>query len=99
MASGLQVLPLFNRRSLQVAIEDDWLEVRWPLPSTSVQRFTELPLNRYVTIVEGQRDRDLTETVSRSCSFPPRGSDLPAGTTHASYQGVIVERIPECKTL
>jgi len=46
-------LPLFNRRSLQVAIEDDWLEVRWPLPSTSVQRFTELPLNRYVTIVEG----------------------------------------------
>jgi hypothetical protein len=53
MASGLQVLPLFNRRSLQVAIEDDWLEVRWPLPSTSVQRFTELPLNRYVTIVEG----------------------------------------------
>ena len=24
----------------------DWVEVRWPLPSTSVQRFTELPLNR-----------------------------------------------------
>jgi len=30
----------------------DWLEVHWPLPSTRVQRFTDLPLNRYVTIVE-----------------------------------------------
>jgi hypothetical protein len=32
----------------------DWLEIRWPLPSTSVQRFADLPLNRYVTIVEGK---------------------------------------------
>jgi len=31
----------------------DWLEVHWPKPSTSVERFSELPLDRYVTIVEG----------------------------------------------
>jgi hypothetical protein len=31
----------------------DWLEVKWPLPSGAVERFTDLPLNRYITIVEG----------------------------------------------
>jgi enediyne biosynthesis protein E4 len=31
----------------------DWLEVRWPKPSTAVERFTELPLDRYITIIEG----------------------------------------------
>jgi len=31
----------------------DSLEVKWPLPSGSVERFTDLPLNRYITIVEG----------------------------------------------
>jgi len=31
----------------------DWLEIKWPRPSTSVERFTDLPVNRYVTIVEG----------------------------------------------
>jgi hypothetical protein len=32
----------------------DWLEVRWPQPSGKVERFTDLPLNRYITIVEGE---------------------------------------------
>ena len=32
----------------------DWLEVRWPKPSNLVERFTELPIDRYITIVEGQ---------------------------------------------
>jgi enediyne biosynthesis protein E4 len=32
----------------------DWLEVKWPLPGGTVQRFTDLPVNRYVTIVEGE---------------------------------------------
>ncbi len=32
----------------------DWLEIKWPLPSGKVQRFTNLPVDRYVTIVEGQ---------------------------------------------
>ena len=32
----------------------DWLEVKWPQPSTRVDRFTDLPIDRYITIVEGQ---------------------------------------------
>ncbi|MGD0630275.1 MAG: CRTAC1 family protein [Terracidiphilus sp.] len=31
----------------------DSLEVKWPLPSGAVEQFTDLPLNRYITIVEG----------------------------------------------
>ena len=31
----------------------DWLEIKWPLPSGKVERFTGLPLDRYITIVEG----------------------------------------------
>ena len=32
----------------------DWLEVEWPQPSGRKQRFTDLPIGRYITIVEGQ---------------------------------------------
>jgi enediyne biosynthesis protein E4 len=32
----------------------DWLEVRWPQPSGLVQRFTDLPVDRYITLREGQ---------------------------------------------
>jgi hypothetical protein len=32
----------------------DWLEVRWPKPSERIERFTGLPIDRYITIVEGQ---------------------------------------------
>jgi hypothetical protein len=31
----------------------DWLEIKWPQPSAQVQRFTDLPINRYITITEG----------------------------------------------
>jgi enediyne biosynthesis protein E4 len=31
----------------------DWLEIKWPQPSGLVQRFTDLPVNRYIKIVEG----------------------------------------------
>jgi hypothetical protein len=31
----------------------DWVEVKWPQPSGLVQRFTDLPTNRYITVVEG----------------------------------------------
>ncbi len=31
----------------------DWLEVRWPQPGGPVERFTDLPIDRYVAIVEG----------------------------------------------
>ena len=32
----------------------DWLEVKWPLPSGATERITDLPIDRYVTIVEGE---------------------------------------------
>jgi len=32
----------------------DWLEVKWPLPSGAFQRFVDLPIDRYITIVEGE---------------------------------------------
>jgi len=32
----------------------DWLEVKWPEPSGKTERFTALPIDSYVTIVEGE---------------------------------------------
>jgi hypothetical protein len=32
----------------------DWLEIRWPQPSGRVERFTDVPVDKYVTIVEGR---------------------------------------------
>ncbi len=32
----------------------DWLEIEWPRPSKLVERFTDLPIDRYITIVEGE---------------------------------------------
>jgi hypothetical protein len=32
----------------------DWLEVKWPQPSGLVQRLTSLPIDRYITIIDGQ---------------------------------------------
>ena len=32
----------------------DWLEIRWPAPSQRVDRITMLPINRYLTLVEGK---------------------------------------------
>ena len=32
----------------------DWLEIHWPRPSRRVDRLTSVPVNRYVTIVEGK---------------------------------------------
>jgi hypothetical protein len=32
----------------------DWLEIDWPQPSGLKQRFTDLPIDRYITIHEGQ---------------------------------------------
>jgi hypothetical protein len=36
------------------ATKIDWLEIQWPKPSGRKERLTELPLDRYVTIVEGK---------------------------------------------
>jgi hypothetical protein len=32
----------------------DWVEVRWPKPSGQVERFTNLPIDRYITLEEGK---------------------------------------------
>jgi enediyne biosynthesis protein E4 len=32
----------------------DWLEIKWPLPSGITERISDLPIDRYVTIVEGE---------------------------------------------
>jgi hypothetical protein len=32
----------------------DWLEVKWPNPGGKTERFTNLPIDRYITIVERQ---------------------------------------------
>lgn len=31
----------------------DWLEIKWPQPSGKTERFSNLPVDRYITIVEG----------------------------------------------
>jgi hypothetical protein len=36
------------------ATKIEWVEVKWPQPSGRVERFTDLPIDRYVTIVEGK---------------------------------------------
>ncbi len=32
----------------------DWIEIQWPAPSGGTQRFTNPPVDRYITVVEGQ---------------------------------------------
>ena len=32
----------------------DFVEIKWPQPSGRVERFTDLPIDRYVTVVEGK---------------------------------------------
>ncbi|HEV8130181.1 MAG TPA: ASPIC/UnbV domain-containing protein [Acidobacteriota bacterium] len=39
---------------LGTAAKLDWLEIRWPLPSGKAEKFTNVPLDRYITIVEGR---------------------------------------------
>jgi hypothetical protein len=32
----------------------DWLEIRWPRPSTRVERIEKVPIDRYLKVVEGR---------------------------------------------
>jgi len=32
----------------------DWIEVKWPQPGGAVERFSDLPIDRYISIVEGE---------------------------------------------
>ncbi len=44
----------------------DWIEVKWPRPSGVVERFYKLPIDRYVTLTEGEGTK--VETSSRQHS-------------------------------
>ena len=35
-------------------VKIDWLEIQWPEPSGKKERFSDLPIDRYITIVEGE---------------------------------------------
>jgi len=39
---------------LGAATRLDWLEVRWPLPSGRIERYTDIPVDRYLGVVEGK---------------------------------------------
>jgi hypothetical protein len=39
---------------LGTATTVDYLEIKWPAPSTRVEKFTDVPIDKYVTIVEGK---------------------------------------------
>jgi enediyne biosynthesis protein E4 len=32
----------------------DWLEIKWPAPSGKIERLTDVPVDKYVTIIEGK---------------------------------------------
>jgi len=34
----------------------EWVEIRWPLPSGCTERFTNLPVDQYISLVEGEGD-------------------------------------------
>ncbi len=36
------------------AAKIDWVEITWPQPSGRVERLTDVPLDRYVRVVEGK---------------------------------------------
>jgi hypothetical protein len=39
---------------LATATKVNWVEIKWPQPSGRVERFTDVPIDRYVTVVEGK---------------------------------------------
>ncbi len=39
---------------LGAATKLDWLEIQWPAPSGRAERFTDIPVDRYLTVIEGK---------------------------------------------
>jgi enediyne biosynthesis protein E4 len=35
----------------------DWLEIKWPRPAQTIDRFTDVSVDRYVTITEGESSK------------------------------------------
>ncbi len=53
--SGGSYLSAHDQREvlgLGAAEKVDWVEIRWPAPSGKTERLTDLPLDRYVTVIE-----------------------------------------------
>jgi hypothetical protein len=46
----------------------DWLEVRWPEPGGTTERFTDLPIDKYIIVVEGEGIRSNAERSNRSAT-------------------------------
>jgi len=36
------------------ATKVDWVEIHWPAPSTRVERLADVPVNKYLTVIEGR---------------------------------------------
>ncbi|HEU4935998.1 MAG TPA: CRTAC1 family protein [Vicinamibacterales bacterium] len=56
-SNGGSYLSSHDRREVlgvATATKVNWIEIRWPPPSGRVERITDVPIDRYVTIVEGQ---------------------------------------------
>jgi len=39
---------------LGAATKLDWLEIQWPAPSGRTERLTDIPVGRYLTVIEGK---------------------------------------------
>ena len=50
--------------------ESTKLEIKWPQPSGRTETFTDLPIDRYITIVEGQVAVQLSDTLGAGSRRP-----------------------------
>jgi hypothetical protein len=32
----------------------EWIEIRWPAPSNRTDRITDVPVDRYIAVIEGK---------------------------------------------
>jgi enediyne biosynthesis protein E4 len=64
---------------LGTAKQPDWVEVRWPRPSTRTERFTNLKVDAYTRIEEGSGKEVRPEGVSPSTKQPGAALAQPIG--------------------
>jgi hypothetical protein len=64
---------------LGTATKVDWIEIRWPAPSKRVDRLTDVPVDRYTKVVEGEASADVSGRSQR-------------GPTSASGTGALSSR-------
>ena len=66
----------------------DWIDVKWPLPSGAVQRISNLPLNRYITIEEGRAG--VSSDLPVTSSFKTRLAGNRHGVAFTATAGQVV---------